>query len=183
MMMQAKFMTDNQQKWVWVIAFIAIPFIVVHLFPTSYVPRLIAVLWIYTLSPLVIFFLAFFTRQTIKLKNYSNPAVEKNLSLIVRGGGVILSLFILIYLTFPLLTGTYRLYIQQEPMEVVEDSVANQSTAVLAPGLYFGLTLSHNQNNNYAYYFPTIFRFGDSQFKFLILPGTQFVLSIESTTN
>ena len=177
--MQTKFLTDNQQKWAWVIAFVVVPFIVVHLFPTSYVPRLFAMLWIYTLSPVVIFLLAIFTRQTIKLKNYSNPVVEKRLALIARGGGVILSLVLLIYLTFPLLIGTYNLYIQQEPLEVIEDLVTSQSTAVLAPGLYLGLRLSQSQNDSYTYYFPTIFRFGDSKFKFMILPGTHFILDVE----
>lgn len=172
-------MTDNQQKWIWVIAFVVIPLILVHLFPTSYVSRLVAVVWIYTFVPLIIFILSLFTKQTIKLKNYSNPIVEKRISLIARGFGVVLSLAIAFYITLPIWIGTYNLYIRHQSMEIVQDSVANQSTAVLAPGLYLGLTLSHDPDQSYAYYFPTKYNFGDSQYKLMILPGTSVVLNIE----
>lgn len=172
-------MTDQQQRWAWVIAFVIVPFAVVHLFPNFYVSRLMAIIWVYSLFPLILLVLSLKTKEVIKLKNYSNPIVEKRLSIIAKGLGVLISVIILFYLTFPVLGGTYNLYVKRQPIEIVKDSVANQSIAVLAPGLYLGLTLSHDESTSYSYFFPTMYRFGDSEYSFLILPGTNIILAVE----
>jgi hypothetical protein len=70
-------MTDNQLKWAWVICLIVIPFLFVHLFPSTYLPRLFSILD--TVAPLTIGFLAVFTKRTIRIKGYSNQTVERRI--------------------------------------------------------------------------------------------------------
>jgi len=172
-------MTDNQLKWSWVICLIAIPFLCVHLFPGAYLPRLLSILWLDTAAPLAIGFPAVFTKQTIRIKGYSNQRVEKGISMVAKGLGVLIAVAYLCYFTIPLWLGTYNVYIRHEPLTTVEDSVSNLSSAVLAPGIYFGVTLSANPSTSYTYLFPTVYRFGNSRYKFTILTGTDIILDAQ----
>jgi hypothetical protein len=69
-------MTDNQQKWVYVIGLIAVPFVIVHLGPGSPLPRLLSVIWLATTFPVVILLLLIYTKGTIRFRNYSNHVIE-----------------------------------------------------------------------------------------------------------
>ena len=127
-------MTENQKNWLYVIFVIVIPFIFVYSFTDSLVPRLLSVLWVATIFPLIIIVLLVTTRDTIRLKNYSNPVVEKRITFVVsfwqffwQSDGMVLH--------DSCLVGTYKVYALKQPFVVVVDSVSNQSATVLATGL------------------------------------------------
>ena len=172
-------MTENQKNWLYVIFVIVIPFIFVHSFTDSLVPRLLSVLWVATIFPLIIIVLLVTTRNTIRLKNYSNPVVEKRITFVAKLLAVFLAIGWIWYFTIPVWSGTYKVYALKQPFVVVVDSVSNQSATVLATGLYWNLKLSQNPTIGYMYLFPTKYRFGDSQYEFIILQNTNIILDVE----
>lgn len=174
-----KTLTDKQQKWIAAILLVVIPFLIVHLFSSSTTARLISILWISVLFPVGLLLLILFTKQPVRLRNYSNPVVEKRLEFGIKVLGFIFAVIWIWYMAVPALVGTYKVYVLNQPFTIVNDSVGNISSTVLAPGLYFGISLKSQTNNKYAYLFPTVFRFDDNKFKFTILPGTKFILNVE----
>lgn len=85
----------------------------------------------------------------------------------------------LVWITAPILYGTYRVYFKHQKLILVEGEVVKQSSAILAPGLYFSLTLNNDEKESYAYIFPTIYRFTAQKYTLVILPGTNAVLDIK----
>lgn len=172
-------MNENQKNWAFVICLIVVPFTIVHLFANEIVSRLVSVLWVDTIFPAVIVFLVFYTKQTIRLKNYSNQVVEKRITIGVKFLTLLMAIAYFLYLSVPSWSGVYNVYLQNRPFVIVEDSVSRLSSVVFAPGLYLGVTLSGMPNDSYTYLFPTTYKFGDSVYKFTILPGTNTILKAE----
>jgi hypothetical protein len=76
--------------------------------------------------------------------------------------------------TLPVLRGIYNVYLQKESMTIIDSSVSALGSAVLAPGIYWSVALQSSPST-----FPTVYDFGDAQYKFTILPGTNLVLNVE----
>lgn len=172
-------MTSNQQKWLYVICVLVLPFIFVHIFSSSPVARLVAVIWLFTAFPLIILWLVFTTQETVRLRNYNNPAVEKRLSVIVKAAGFLLSVFCLYLFTIPVWVATYNVYVRHMSLTTIDDSVSGLSSSVISIGFYLDLHLSNSSSTDYLYWLPTIYDFGNSQYEFTILTGTNIVLQVE----
>lgn len=175
-----KKITDKQINWFYAITIIVIPFVVVRLFPDPITSRLFSILWVWTIFPILIGFLVFYTKETIRFKNYSNPTVEKRITIGVKVLTSVMALICLWFFTLPIWLGAYGLYVQNEPPILLQDSVSQVTTPFFGFGIVSNLKLSQDSENSYVYMFPTFFRFADSKFKFTILPGTHFILNVES---
>ena len=94
-------MTDNQQKSLAVVILLFVPFILVHLWPSSHLVRIGTLLLIFTALPLGLFLLAITTKQTVKLRGYSDPVVEQRISYALRGFGALVGLLLFVFLSLP----------------------------------------------------------------------------------
>jgi hypothetical protein len=136
-----KTLTDQQQKWIAAIALIIVPFLLVHISPHSQTPRIISLIWVSLLFPLGLIYLIFFTRQPVRLRNYSNPVVEKRLEIGAKIFGFLIALIFLWSITMPVLTGIYGVYLLNQPFTILEDSVSDRSAPILASGIYWNVKL------------------------------------------
>ena len=172
-------MTDNQKRWIYVIAVIIVPFIFVHILSHSPVPRLLSLLWLFTILPIILFY-AIFTADTVHLKNNKNPEADKRFTLLLKIIVAIVGVICVYSFTLPVWIGVFRAYILRQPFITIDDSVNGVSSpAILATGLYLNVNLSNNSSTGYIYWIPTIYNFGNSQYRFTILPGTNLILDVE----
>jgi hypothetical protein len=172
-------MSDKQQKWLYVVLVIIVPFILVHVFEGSPIPRLLSVIWLFTIFPFLILFLVFSAKETVRLKNYRNPVVEKRLTVAIKALAFLLGVFCLYYFTLPIWVATYNVYGNRMPLTEINDSVSNLSSAVLATGLYLDINLTTHSSTDYLYWLPTTYNFGDAHYTFAILTGTNIILQVQ----
>lgn len=177
-------MTDNQKRWMYVICVIVIPFIIVHIFVDSPLPRLFAIIWLFVVLPLLIICLSLDPKQQVfpdknRARKTTDPKILRRWTIVFKGIAFLLGIFILISFTMPTLYAVYSVYVRKTPLTVVTASVSDLSSAVLATGLYLYLNLSNNPAGGYMYWLPTTYSFGDSQYRFTILTGTNIILQVE----
>jgi len=172
-------MTSTQQKWLYVICVLVLPFLFVHVFAGSPIARLIAVMWLFTAFPLIILWLVFTTKGTVRLRNYNNPVVESRLSVLLKSVVLLLGILCLYLFTIPLLVATYNVYGRHTPLTTVDDSVSGVSSNVISVGFYLDLHFLTNSSTDYLYWFPTIYDFDKSQYEVTVLTGTNIILQAE----
>lgn len=178
-------MSDNTKNWLYVVAVIVVPFILVHLFSDSYVPRLFSVIWAVLVLLCLFFLFAFNPKAKLladssRLNKTANPEVLKKWNLASRIVAFVVGLAWLIFIATPILLSVANVYILHKPLTIITDSVYAQSSTIFSPGLYWNLKLSQNPSMGYAYWLPTINRFGDSKYEFTILTGTNFILNVQA---
>jgi hypothetical protein len=169
-------MSANLQHWIYVILVVAIPFSAVHLFP-SVGARLISLIWVSALVPAGLGILLFDSGQTVRLKNYSNPAVERRLTLGVRAVVCVLIVLMVWVFTVPIWHGAFDVYVGGQPFTVITGKISSVSTTVLSPGIYWNLHIEKDVDG-YSYLFPTVFHFPDKEYEVTLLPSTHFVLDV-----
>jgi hypothetical protein len=177
-------MSDNQKNCLYVITVIIVPFIFVHVSNTAG-SRLIAIIWVFIMIPCLFLFFAFNPKakilaDTSRLNKNANPNSLNRWTIALRFISFLAAIAWFLYFTMPVLVGTYSVYVLKEPLTHVKDSVASQSSPVLATGIYWDIKLSQDPTVGYMYLFPTKYRFGDSQYEFIILPNTNIILDVES---
>jgi hypothetical protein len=170
-------MPQNAQKWLYVIFVILVPLAVVHAFPSA-ATRLVALLWVTSLLPVVFTVLLVASDQTVRLKTYSNPIVEKRLTLAAKALVLVLILLIVWTCTLPIWRGAIAVYVKRQPLTVINGKISDVSTTVLSPGIYWNLHIDQN-SDGYPYLFPTVFSFPDKEYRVALLPTTSFVLDVQ----
>jgi hypothetical protein len=171
-------MTTNQQNWLYVIFVVFAPFLVVHLFPHTFA-RLMALLWVFSLMPIILTVLLFDPKQIVRLRNYSNPVVDKRITIIVKVLATVLIAIFIFAFTVPIWLGVYAVYVQNASLTVVDDTPTNLGSAVLAPGLFWYVHSTKDPSRGYAYFLPTNIPLNNIRYQFTILPGTNFVLGVQ----
>jgi hypothetical protein len=167
-------MSQSVQNWLYVIFIILVPLVLVHVFPNA-TTRLIALLWVASLVPTVFTILLFSSEQTVRLRNYSNPIVEKRVTLGLRALVCVLIVIIIWAFAVPIWRGAFDVYIEGQPFRIVSTKLSGVSTTILSPGIYWNLHIEQS-DDGYAYLFPTVFNFPDKEYELTLLPGTHFVL-------
>ena len=165
-------MSDNRLNWTYLILVILIPLLAVHLIHPSTNARLFSLLWVSTIVPLFLTALVIRSKQSVRLRNYSNPRVERRLTAAIKAFACILILGFVWTFTVPIWSGTYKAYVLHEPLVAIQDTIAKVGSTVLTPGLYWSIHTTTDQSTAYAYLFPTIYRFGTDRYLIMLLPGT-----------
>jgi hypothetical protein len=172
-------MNDNQKKWIYVIAVIVIPLICVHLFHRSPLPRFLSLIWLFSALPITLFYVVI-TTNTVHLKNNSNPVIEKRFRTVLKIIVSLLGVWCIYSFSLPVWLGGFNAYILHQPFETLDASVSSVSSpAVLATGLYLSISLASNSSTNYIYWLPTIYEFGKSRYRIVVVPGTNLILDME----
>jgi hypothetical protein len=169
-------MSQNVQNWLYVLLIILVPLVLVHVF-SSATTRLVALLWVASLVPIIFTILLFTSGQTVRLRNYSNPTVERRLTIGVKALVCILIVMMVWIFTVPIWRGAFDVYVEGHPFTVISGKISSVSTTVLSPGMYWNLHLERN-DDGYAYLFPTVFSFPDKEYELTLLPSTNFVLDV-----
>ena len=169
-------MSQNLQNWLYVLLIILVPLVLVHVF-SSATTRLVALLWVASLVPIIFTILLFTSGQTVRLRNYSNPTVERRLTIGVKALVCVLIVMMVWIFTVPIWRGAFDVYVEGHPFTVISGKISSVSTTVLSPGIYWDLHLEQNVDG-YAYLFPTVFSFPDKEYELTLLPSTNFVLDV-----
>jgi len=170
-------MSQNVQYWLYVIFIILVPLALVHGFPSANM-RVISLLWVATLVPIIFTILLFTSGQTVRLRNYSNPTVERRLTIGVKALVCVLIVMMVWIFTVPIWRGAFDVYVEGQTFTMISGKISSVSTTVLSPGIYWNLHLEQNVDG-YAYLFPTVFSFPDKEYKLTLLPSTRFVLDVQ----
>src|SRR5262249_43906838 len=127
-------MSQNVQYWLYVIFIILVPMALVHLFPSVNM-RVIALLWVSSLVPIIFTILLLTSGQTVRLRNYSNPAVERRLTIGVKTLVCVLIVMMVWIFTVPIWRGAYDVYVSGQPFTVISGRISSVNTTVLSPAL------------------------------------------------
>jgi hypothetical protein len=176
-------MSDNTKNWLYVLAVIVGPLLLVHL-THSGTARLISVIWVLTAVPSLFVSFAFNPRakilsDTSRLNKTADPERLRKWTILLRSISFVAAIAWFLYFTFPVLLGAYNVYIRQEPFSFVHGTVSNVQSGLFAPGLFWNIHLIEDPTTGYAYWFPTTYNFGNTQSTLIVLPGTNFVLTVE----
>ena len=170
-------MSQNVQYWLYVILIIVLPLTLVHLFPSENV-HVIALLWVASLVPIAFTIFLLAPGQTVHLRNYSNPVVERRLTLGLKALVCVLIVMTVWAFTLPIWRGAFEVYVEGHPFTVINGKISSVSSTVLSPGLYWNLHVERRVDG-YVYLFPTVFSFPDKEYELTLLPNTQFVLDVQ----
>lgn len=174
----------NQVKLGVVIVLIIFPLIFVHLANVETVPRLISIVMLFTILPGILLFSAVNPNEkpvssAPRLRGKYSERILRKWDITVKVFVGVFIALIIYYMTVPLLWGTYRFAVGQKPLIVIEGSVMNQKSTLF--GLAFiiwSFDLKEN-SDHYQFWYPNMIRSSGEEYRFTILPGTNFILNSE----
>ena len=180
-------LSDNNTRWIFVIAFIVLPIVLVRVLEPEYLIRLFCTTLLVTLLPTFLFIRLFHKDSSIfssskKLRDKYKQKTLKKWDWVFRIIVLITLTGALLYVTVPILRGSFEYLVIREPLREIVATIVEQEGGQ-GGSFIIGWSLSLSapelpKENNFSFWYPNNIRVGE-KYRFLILPNENIILKAE----